>query len=231
MTLGKTDFTAPESIDWSDKGAVSKIKDQGQCGSCWAFSTTGALESLDFLTHGKMRSFSEQQLVDCDRGGHPIPFFLTNEGCGGGNMGWAMGYTKSKGVMSEADYPYEAVDRKSCDYDESKVVFANKNHHRVVPLCNSCLRNRVAEQPVSVAIDGEGIQHYQSGVFNGKCSFMTNHGVLAVGYGTDAGAAFWKIKNSWGAAWGEAGFLRMARTDSIGTGMCGIATRACYPTM
>jgi C1A family cysteine protease len=222
--------TAPDSVDWSAEGAVSQIKDQGQCGSCWAFSTTGALEGLDFLTNGKIRLFSEQQLVDCDKGSL-IPFYLPNMGCSGGNMGWAFSYARARGMMSEADYPYVSPAASKCAYDASKTLFAPKSYHSVMPLCNSCLKSHVAVQPVSVAIDGSSIQHYISGVYNGSCSFMTNHGVLAVGYGTENGATFWKIKNSWGAAWGEAGFLRISRSDSIGTGMCGIATRASYPTM
>jgi len=219
----------PDSIDWSAKGAVSGIKDQGQCGSCWAFSTTGSLEGLDYLTNGKIRTFSEQQLVDCDKGSL-IPFYMPNMGCSGGNMGWAFGYTAARGLMSEADYGYHAVGGK-CQYDSSKTIFKNGSHHSIFPLCNSCLKKQVAVQPVSVAIDGSSIQHYVSGVFNASCSIKTNHGVLAVGYGTENGAQFWKIKNSWGPAWGEKGFLRMEKTESIGAGKCGIATRASYPTM
>lgn len=100
----------------------------------------------------------------------------------------------------------------------------------MLPLCNSCLKSRVAQQPTSVAVDGSAIQLYESGIYNGSCSVMTNHGVLAVGYGTENGQMFWKVKNSWGKSWGENGFYRLERSESIGTGKCGIATRASYPT-
>jgi len=131
-----------DSIDWTTQGAVTGVKDQGQCGSCWAFSTTGALEAVDFLKNGKLQSFSEQQLVDCDVGSF-YPFEMSNLGCSGGNMGWAFKYSSDRGMMSESDYPYEAVNGK-CRFDSSKTVFKNASYYHVLPLCNSCLKSRAS---------------------------------------------------------------------------------------
>merc|ERR1712226_128378 len=108
------------------------------------------------------------------------------------------------------------------------VAYHNTSYHNIMPLCNSCLKNRAAQQPVSVAIDGSNIQLYESGIYNGWCTPATNHGVLVVGYGTENGEKFWKVKNSWGNSWGENGFFRLERSESIGIGKCGIATRASY---
>lgn len=217
-----------EEVDWTTTGAVSGVKDQGHCGSCWSFSTTGALEGLNYIKNGTVESFSEQQLVDCDKGSL-WPFYLPNMGCNGGNMTWAMRYTSIRGLMREEDYPYHA-ERGTCKYDSSKVVFKNVTYHSVQKGCNSCLKSQVKKQPVSVGVDGSSIQFYKSGVYNGKCNVTINHGVLAVGYGTDSEQGmYWKVKNSWGQSWGENGYYRLERTNSIGFGKCGIATRAAYP--
>lgn len=145
-------------------------------------------------------------------------------------MTFAFTYVSNKGIMRESDYLYQGQ-QLQCRYDQSKVAFVNKSWWHVTPLCNSCLKTQVAIQPVSVAIDAQPIMLYTSGIYNGACnSFVTDHGVLVVGYGTENGADFWKVKNSWGASWGDAGYFRLARTDSIGPGICGIATKAAYPT-
>jgi len=217
--------------DWTKLGKVTRVKDQGQCGSCWAFATIGSLESLHKLNGGDLLEFSEQQLVDCATGS-VWPVEAPNFGCNGGNPAFALQYTRDYGVMLENEYPaYEAA-QKSCRYDASKQKFKNKTWHFETPLCNTCLRDSVRTQPVPVAVDGSAIQMYKGGIFNGSCnSLLTNHAVLAVGYGEENGTKFWKIKNSWSTSWGEAGYYRMSRSDSIGPGMCGIATKGVYPSM
>lgn len=220
----------PESIDWNDDShrAVTDVKDQGQCGSCWAFSTIGSLEGLHRLTQTTLQTFSEQQLVDCARGSI-WPLEMPNNGCNGGNMAGAMQYTAHKGNMLQCAYNYTAK-QGSCQYNEKQAVKINSSYKHIFFGCNSCLKSAVSQQPVSVGVDGSAIQHYKSGIFNGSCTIMVNHGVLAVGYDTENGQKYWKIKNSWGKAWGESGFYRLPRTDSLGFGACGIATRANYPT-
>ena len=212
------------TVDWVAAGRVTRIKDQGQCGSCWAFGTTGALEGLAAKNTGSLQEFSEQQLVDC----WPGTFLLPCYGCGGGNSKNSLGYVSSHGIMAESDYPYTAVNGK-CVYDSKKTVFQNKSYSSVTRLCNSCLRKAVDDQPVVVAIYAEPIQSYKSGVFNGSCNFTTDHAVLVVGYGTDNGQMYWKIKNSWGSDYGEDGYFRILRQDSIGLGQCWIAVAPAYP--
>lgn len=168
----------PESIDWRTQGAVTKVKDQGQCGSCWAFSTTGALEGRDAIKTGKLLSYSEQQLVDCDTDDG-------NQGCDGGDMATAMDYTAKNPLELEDDYPYKAVDGK-CKADKSKGKSTNKGHVNVKPNSADQLKAAIAEGPVSVAIEADTLvfQFYSGGILNSKgCGTNLDHGVLAVGYG------------------------------------------------
>ena len=198
------------TVDWRTKGAVTPIKDQGQCGSCWAFSTTGSLEGLSFLSGKGLQSFSEQQLVDCSGS-------YGNEGCNGGLMDNAFGYVKDHGITSEDAYSYTAQDG-SCQTDGGAfkigawvdVAAGNANQ----------LKAAVAGRPVSVAVDAENWQLYSGGVFS-DCSTNLDHGVLAVGYD----ATSFIVKNSWGTGWGEDGFIRIALGNT-----CGIANAASYPT-
>jgi len=215
------------NVDWVAAGRVTRIKDQGQCGSCWAFGTTGALEGLYAKQNGSTLELAEQQLVDCWHGSL-LPPRLPCLGCNGGNPTSAMGGVSSTGIMKESDYTYTAKGG-SCKFDSTKVAFKNKSYSHVTPLCNSCLRTAVDAQPVVVAIYAEPIQHYKNGVYNGSCFGKPDHAVLVVGYGTENGQAYWKIKNSWGTVFGEEGFFRITRTDSIGLGQCWIAMSAAYP--
>jgi len=211
-----------DTVDWRTKGAVTGIKNQGQCGSCWAFSSTGSLEGLNFLKNGKLLSFSEQQLVDCSGS-------YGNEGCDGGLMESALEYTAAKGVELESDYPYTAQDG-SCKYSASKVAFKNKNY--AAASSDSLLEKAVNIGPVSVSVeaDQDVFQYYTSGVLNdASCGTDLDHGVLAVGYGTSGKTGYWIVKNSWGTAWGDSGYLKIAR--SSGDGVCGINMDNCYPTL
>jgi len=217
----------PDSVDWTTKGAVTPIKNQGQCGSCWAFSSTGALEGLHKIKKGTLLSFSEQQLVDCSGS-------YGNNGCDGGLMDDAFRYVEAKGIEEEGAYPYKAVD-ETCHYREADVKFKNSGHHDVATRHEPQLTAAIASQPISVAIeaDSSAFQLYKSGIFNDPgCGSKLDHGVLAVGYGSVGSNHFYKVKNSWGADWGEQGYIRMHRNTVDGTdGMCGIALMPSYPTL
>lgn len=215
-----TDVTYPGSLDWTTQGAVTGVKDQGQCGSCWAFSTTGSMEGAIKLAGLPLQSLSEQQLVDC---GAPYG----NLGCNGGMMDRAFKYAEKYGLCSESAYPYKARGgtcvASSC---EAQAGTKLSGYHDVTHT-ETALGNAIDIGPVSVAIEADqaGFQMYKSGVFTGTCGKNLDHGVLAVGYGTDSGTDYWKVKNSWGQSWGEQGYIRMVRNKDE----CGIADEPSYP--
>ncbi|KAJ4827931.1 hypothetical protein Tsubulata_032090 [Turnera subulata] len=208
----------PSTMDWRTEGAVTPIKNQGQCGSCWAFSAVAAVEGVTKLSTGELISLSEQEIVDCDTGG-------MDQGCSGGLM---------VGLNTEANYPYRATDG-TCDTAKSGTHAAQISGYENVPSNDeAALMKAVANQPVSVAIDagGSDFQFYKSGVFTGDCGTDLDHGVTAVGYGTsDDGTKYWLVKNSWGTtSWGEDGYIRMQRDTDAKEGLCGIAMQPSYPT-
>lgn len=208
----------PPAIDWTTKGAVNAVKNQGQCGSCWAFSAVANLEGVNFVTNGNLLNLSEQQLVDCSQA-------YGNYGCNGGLMDNAFKYVKDFGIEATTDYPYKAVDQK-CQYDASKKTKVTVTGFTDVP-ANNCaaLETFVAARPTSVAVAANGgFMRYSSGVYTDKsCGTGLNHGVTAVGYGTDSGMPFWKVRNSWGTNWGEAGYIRMQKNvNTSDPGLCGI---------
>ena len=221
----------PASVDWTTKGAVTPVKDQGQCGSCWAFSTTGSTEGAWFQKNGTLVSLSEEQLVECsDAEG--------NQGCNGGLMDYGFQYIiDNKGITTEAAYPYTSGGGTSgtCQA-KGKPVAATLSGFTDVPVnSETALLTAIVQQPVSVAVeaDQDTFQFYTSGVMTGVCGTQLDHGVLAVGYGTDAtGGDYYKVKNSWGASWGEAGYIRLGRGAKFNpSGQCGIQMVASYPVV
>ncbi|KAK1424799.1 hypothetical protein QVD17_20137 [Tagetes erecta] len=216
----------PSSVDWRQKGAVTPVKDQGNCGCCWAFAAIAATEGVNQLSTGELISLSEQQLVDCDTN--------LNRGCNGGNKVEAFKFIiQNGGISTETNYPYKGIDG-TCSMTKDTSYVAKITGYEYVPANNeAALLNAVAMQPVSVSIDasGKGFQLYKSGVFTGECGTQLQHAVTVVGYGTDDdGTKYWLVKNSWGTTWGEDGYIRMQRDVGSQEGLCGIAMRASYPT-
>ncbi|KAL4634237.1 hypothetical protein ACB092_04G185400 [Castanea dentata] len=217
--------SVPASVDWRLKGAVTSVKNQRHCGSCWAFSTIVAVEGINQIKTNELVSLSEQELVDCDT--------RHNHGCNGGLMHYAFEFIKRKGgISTENNYPYHAKDG-TCDTSKVNSPSVSIDGHEHVPANDEdALLKAVANQPVSVAIDagGSDFQFYSEGVFNGKCGTELDHGVAIVGYGTTLdGTKYWIVKNSWGPKWGEKGYIRMERGISDKEGLCGIAMEASYP--
>jgi cathepsin H len=217
---------ADPTKDWRDAGVVTPVKNQGNCGSCWTFSTTGALESAHAIKTGDLLSLSEQQLVDCADA-------FENDGCNGGLPSHAFNYIHyNGGIQGEDTYPYTAKDGR-CVYDSTKVIATVQSEVNITEGKENELFDAVTNVgPVAIAFQvASDFSHYTSGVYiSSICksgAMDVNHAVLAVGYGTDDDTQYWTVKNSWGASWGEAGYFRILRNKN----MCGIATCASYPVV
>ncbi|KAE8719486.1 Cysteine proteinase 1 [Hibiscus syriacus] len=217
----------PENFDWRDRGAVTGVKDQGSCGSCWSFSAVGALEGAHYLSSGELVSLSEQQLVDCDHECDPQEYGSCDSGCNGGLMTSAFEYTlKAGGVEREEDYPYTGNDRGPCKFDKTKIAASVANFSVISVDEDQMAANLVKHGPLAVGINAAFMQTYIGGVSCPYICFRSlDHGVLLVGYGAEGYAPirfknkpYWIIKNSWGANWGEDGYYRICR----GRNVCGV---------
>tara|TARA_B100000575_G_scaffold294645_1_gene312603 strand:- start:1877 stop:3271 length:1395 start_codon:yes stop_codon:yes gene_type:complete len=215
------------SIDWRNKGAVTPVKNQGQCGSCWSFSTTGAIEGAYFLKTGNLVSFSEQELVSCDN---------TDQGCNGGLMDNAFEWIHNhSGLCSESEYPYNSGNGQSdtCTPGCSPIENSTVLKYIDVPENTLSLEQAVSRQPVSVAIEADHLsfQLYSKGVYHSDCGTSLDHGVLIVGYGTLNSLDYWIVKNSWGEQWGNNGYIYIQKNRDSKGGECGIQLSASYPVL
>jgi len=221
------------SIDWVDRGMVTPVKNQGQCGSCWSFSVTGAIEGRAAIATGQLASISEQELVDCDH---------NDSGCNGGLMDFGFEYVMGhKGLCSEVEYPYTSGTTSkngACNSDSCDHRFDAITSYQDVPSKNQeALESALCDGPVSIAIEADQsyFQFYSSGVLDGSgCGANLDHGVLLVGMGTDPTYGdYWRVKNSWGTRWGDAGYIRMCRNCGMnnGAGQCGLMQQPSYPVV
>lgn len=216
----------PDTVDWRKQGYVTEVKNQGQCGSCWAFSVTGSLEGQHFKKTGKLVSLSEKNLMDCSRR-------EGNKGCDGGLMDQGFEYViKNGGIDTEESYPYKPEDGK-CKFNKANIGATASGCKDIWKGSESVLQKAVAtEGPISVGIDAShaSFQLYKSGVYYDELcsSHKLDHGVLVVGYGTEQGQDYWLVKNSWGTKWGQEGYIMMSRNKRNN---CGIASQASFPTV
>lgn len=224
----------PNELDWVEKGAVTPVKNQGSCGSCWAFSAIAALEGAYFLKYGELKEFSEQELVSCEEDCY---------GCQGGLMDEAFAWIGAHGgVCSEESYPYVSgssgrneickvgASPKCTPEPKTKITsFVNVDH------TEEAVKAAVAERPISIAIEADqyAFQFYSGGVITGECGDRDDHGVTLVGYGNLDGTDYWKVKNSWGTSWGMEGYVLLQRGKVVpsGSGQCGLLVDPVYPVL
>jgi KDEL-tailed cysteine endopeptidase len=216
----------PTDVDWRAKKAVAEVKNQGQCGSCWAFATTGSVEGINAIVTGQLVSLSEQELVDCDTD--------QDKGCSGGLMDYAYEFIiKNKGIDTEEDYPYTAMDGECIGPKKNRRVVTIDSYQDVPENDEVALKKAAAHQPIAVAIeaDAKSFQLYGGGVYDDPtCGTSLNHGVLVAGYGKDPQFGnYWIVKNSWSPEWGDNGYIRLRMGSSDIQGMCGIAMAPSFP--
>ena len=229
FTSSKETTSLPDTVDWRHEGAVTPVKDQGQCGSCWTFSATGAMEGAWATATGDLVSLSEEQLADCATG-----YKYGSHGCNGGQMDGAFKYVIENGATTEGQYPYTAGkgDTGDCKQSDVTSVATFNGCSDVSPNDQVSLKAAVAKQPVSIAIEADSryFQSYSSGVLtSADCGTNLDHGVLIVGYGEEKGQKYWLVKNSWSESWGDGGYVKIARSDSRNDkGICGISMQPSF---
>jgi len=226
LSLGEhtdTGELTPARVDWRSKGAVTPVKDQGQCGSNWAFAATGALEGSWAIATGNLKALSEQQLVDCSKN--------SNMGCRGGLPEYAFDFAKTTKLCTQSSYPYKARDgscKSSCTtaIPKGSVI----GYRSVSRNSEEALMSALQEGPVSagIAASDRVFQNYNSGILDSlSCGTNLDHAVLVVGYDSEA----WFVKNSWGTYWGDQGYIKIARNKVSPAGICGILSHLSYPVV
>uniref|UniRef100_A0A7S2MBY8 Cysteine protease n=1 Tax=Alexandrium andersonii TaxID=327968 RepID=A0A7S2MBY8_9DINO len=228
-TMVASGATLPSSVDWRKRGALTPVQNQGHCGACWTFSATGALSAAWQIQTGILAELSEQQLLDCTGG--------STQGCKGGSMDAVFSYARRVGLCTADSYQYVAH-QETCRSTSSCAVAIPQGsvlgYRDVRPDSELSLMEAVAQQPVSVGIEAQGMsfQFYKAGVYSNTCGDSPNHAVLLVGYGTEqsTGQRYWLLKNSWGPAWGESGYFKLLR-EASGSGQCGVMTMPSYPVV
>merc|ERR1712176_1080900 len=212
------DTEVAASVDWRTKGAVTPVKNQGQCGSCWAFSTVGGLEGAWEIGTGTLTSMSEQQFVDRSK---------ANSGCNGGLMDYAFSFYRTTSIASESSYPYTARDGSCKSSYTAAIPRGGVTGYKDVSSSSSALMSAINQQPISVAVEADqsAFQRYSGGIVTSGCGTNLDHGVFAAGY--DSSQGYYLVKNSWGASWGDAGYLKISTSGNV----CGIHSQPSYPTV
>lgn len=216
-TILTTLLGAPVSMDWRQSGAVTSVKNQGSCGSCYSFAATAALEGAFKVKTGTLVDLSTQQLLDCTSG-------YGNMGCSGGLMSNCFNYLKSYKMQTLSSYPYIGY-KSTCKYNSANGKFNVLSYVNILKGDVAAHMNALVNGPVAVAMAASSsvVSQYRSGIISSTaCGTGLNHGVTMVGYGTENGTNYWIVKNSWGSNWGESGYFRILKSSTNGVGICGI---------